>query len=110
MKLAGISTACGRRWGAALLCALAFVILGCADAPPAEVSSGTDGVTTASAPPSSIPTTTAAPTTAAPTTSTQSRPERPTAPGFEGVTLSGEEVSLRSFVGKPLVLFFWSSG
>jgi hypothetical protein len=57
------------------------------------------------------PTTTVAPTTsAAPTTSTEPLPDRPAAPAFSGVTLSGEEVSLQSFAGRPLVLVFWSSG
>lgn len=32
------------------------------------------------------------------------------APSFAGVTLDGNQVSLQSYHGKPLVLLFWSSG
>jgi cytochrome oxidase Cu insertion factor (SCO1/SenC/PrrC family) len=31
------------------------------------------------------------------------------ASGFSGTTLDGEDVSLESFAGRPLVLVFWAS-
>lgn len=43
------------------------------------------------------------------TISPTSGSERSPAPSFTGQTLSGFDVSLESFAGKPLVLIFWAS-
>ncbi len=103
--------------------ALVTAVLGCGDTQPTAIDGGSStsyAQTTATAAPTTTlaptttvaPTTTAAPTTttAAPTTTTQTHSDRPPAPEFSGVTLSGMEVSLDSFAGRPLVLVFWSSG
>lgn len=103
--------------------ALVTAVLGCGDTQLSGVGGGsstsyaqtatTAAPTTTLAPTTTVaPTTTAAPTTttAAPTPTTQIHSDRPPAPEFTGVTLSGREVSLDSFAGRPLVLVFWSSG
>jgi hypothetical protein len=116
---------------------VALAALGCADVPSGDSAGSTAPVlssstaataaststtaatiTTTSAAPTTATTaapttaTTAAPTTtvSASTTTSGSPPDRRPAPGFRGTTLSGAEVSLESYAGKPLVLVFWWSG
>ena len=48
-------------------------------------------------------------TNASPATTTAPVAGGPAAAAFSGTTVDGEQVSLASFVGKPLVLAFWAS-
>lgn len=79
-----------------LLAVLALALAGCG---------GGDTVTATSAPGSTA--TGVTDTSPAGTSTTTS--SGPAAAAFAGTTLDGEQVSLASFAGKPLVLAFWAS-
>ena len=113
-------SACGRWLLVVASCLLVVAALGCADVPSGDSAGSTapalsssTAVTTAATSTTAAPTTTTSTpstTVSASTTTSVLSPDRLPAPGFRGTTLSGAEVSLESYAGKPLVLVFWWSG